>query len=380
MAIEAARPVCADHPEGPVVGWGRDSNARRRRWKCLGGGKAHAPKTATREDLLGVCLGCDRHWEHGYPIAVGAWFHLDQVVAFLASVASGKAVGPSMRIARAARNSVLTKRAKMAGLPAPAFPPPLAVRNWSISRLNIVSRRNVRPEEDGRTGADWLERRGAGRCRSACSLAEPGHLPGVMMLCMLRRLLGRPRSPADPQVECFRAFFHEKFGHPDRQFTLGRDDGTATIDVEVHRAPWDRDVYVLASVGLSARTRTWGEPVEVILLVDDLPWEAERAFGRVVGLLADEPAALVIGNTFSAPETLGEIARRFAKTGMVLTLPQLGDLSLTHVECPGQAGHVLMLVPISDAERALIDESGLEAFESRLEGADVSDLERASVA
>ena len=161
MAIEAARPVCADHPEGPVVGRGRDSNARRRRWKCLGGGKAHAPRTATREDLLGVCLGCDRHWEHGYPIAVGAWFLIGQVVAFLGSVASGRAVGPSMRIARAARNSVLIRRARMAGLPAPAFPPPLAVRNWSIPRHNIVSRRNVRPEEDGRTGADWLGRYGA---------------------------------------------------------------------------------------------------------------------------------------------------------------------------------------------------------------------------
>lgn len=181
-------------------------------------------------------------------------------------------------------------------------------------------------------------------------------------------------------VECFRAFFHEKFDHPHRLFTLGRGDGTPTIDVEVHRAPWDRDVYVLVSVGLSARTRSWGEPIEVMLLVDDLPWEAEGAFGRVVSLLADEPEALVVGNTFSGRESLGDIARRFGKTAMVLTTPQLRDEPLLHVECSGDVGRVLMLVPISDAERALIDERGLEAFESRLEGADVSDLERVSVA
>src|SRR5690349_24190092 len=101
-----------------------------------------------------------------------------------------------------------------------------------------------------------------------------------MMVPMLRRLLRRPRPASDPMVECFRAFFHETFDHPHRQFTLGRGDGTATIDVEVHRAPWDRDVYVLVSVGLSARTRSWGEPIEVMSLVDDLPWEAEDAFGR----------------------------------------------------------------------------------------------------
>jgi hypothetical protein len=201
-----------------------------------------------------------------------------------------------------------------------------------------------------------------------------------MMRSMLRRLLGRPRSDPDPGAECFRAFFREKFGHPGRQFTLGRDGSTTTIDIGVHRAPWDRDVYVLASVGLSARTRSWGEPAEVMLLVDDLPWEAERAFARVVGILADEPSALVLGNTFSGRESLGEIARRFDKTGMVLTTPQLGDDALFHVECSGVVGHVLMLVTISDAERGLIDEMGLEAFESRLEGGDVSDLERASVA
>ncbi len=77
----------------------------------------------------------------------------------------------------------------------------------------------------------------------------------------------------------------------------------------------------------------------------------------------------MIGNTFSGRESLGEIARRFGKTAMGLTAPQLGDGALFHVECSRIVGHVLMLVPISDAERALIDESGLEAFESRPRGA-----------
>jgi hypothetical protein len=197
---------------------------------------------------------------------------------------------------------------------------------------------------------------------------------------MLRRLFARGERIPDPGAECFRTFFHEKFGHPGRQITLSRDGESPTIDVAVHRAPWDRDVYALVSVGLSVHTRRWGEPVEVMLLVDDLPWDAEKAFGRVVGLLAREPAALVIGNTYRGSESLGDIGRRFGKTGMVLTTPTLADQTLFHVECAGTPGHVLLLVPITDAESTLIDESGLEAFEARLEGADVSDLDRASVA
>jgi hypothetical protein len=194
----------------------------------------------------------------------------------------------------------------------------------------------------------------------------------------MRRLLGRPGTSSDAGVECFRSFFIEKFGQPDRYFTLGRDDGTATIDVGVHRAPWDREVFVLASVGLSARTRRRGDPMEVFLLVDDKPRDVEQAFGRTVGVLAEEPEALAIGSTFSGRESFGRIARRFGKSGMVLMAPQLGDVSLFHVECAGIAGHILMLVLISDAERALIEESGMDAFESRLQGADVSDLERPS--
>lgn len=161
MAIDASRPICSTHPGASVVGWGRDERSRRRRWKCLGGPTPHAPAHGAREDLLGICLGCDRHWEHGYPTASGAWFHLDEVVTFLASVATGRSIGPSMRLARLGRHAVLSKRAKMVGVRAPAFPPPLATRHWAIPRLNLVSVRTARPEEDARTGADWLGRYGA---------------------------------------------------------------------------------------------------------------------------------------------------------------------------------------------------------------------------
>jgi hypothetical protein len=150
-----------DHPTAPVIGWGRDEKSRRRRWKCLGGASPHAPRLGAREDLLGICLGCERHWEHGYPTASGAWFHLDEVVKFLSSVASGRTIGPSMRLARAGRHKVLSRRAKMAGLPAPVFPPPIATRHWNIPRIKVVSVRRARPEDDARTGADWLGRYGA---------------------------------------------------------------------------------------------------------------------------------------------------------------------------------------------------------------------------
>lgn len=162
MAVEASRPTCANHPGAAVVAWGRDNGSRRRRWKCLGGSQGpHAPVHGTREDLLGLCLGCDRHWEHGYPTARHAWFHLADVATFLASVAAGRAIGPSMRLARVARHFVLTRRARMVGAPPPVFPPPLATRVWNIPRINVVSRRTARPEEDARTGADWLGRYGA---------------------------------------------------------------------------------------------------------------------------------------------------------------------------------------------------------------------------
>ena len=93
--------------------------------------------------------------------ARNAWFHLNEVGTFLASVAVGRAVGPSMRMARLGRHSVLSRRAKMAGTPPPIFPPPRAQRVWTIPRINVVSHGTVRPEEDARTGADWLGRYGA---------------------------------------------------------------------------------------------------------------------------------------------------------------------------------------------------------------------------
>jgi len=66
-----------------------------------------------------------------------------------------------MRAARAERQSVLARRAKIAGLPPPVFPPPIVTRNWLIARINRTVTQFVRPEEDARTGADWLGRYGA---------------------------------------------------------------------------------------------------------------------------------------------------------------------------------------------------------------------------
>ncbi len=162
MAIEAAvRPVCAAHPHQVVVAWGHDLGARRRRWRCDGGGTPHAPVHGSREDLVGVCLACSRGWEHGYPIAAGAWFHLSQVAVFLRRIAEGTSIGRSMRHARAERHRVLVQRARIAGLPPPVFPPPLVNRHWTIRRINHTVVKRVRPEEDARTGLDWLGRYGA---------------------------------------------------------------------------------------------------------------------------------------------------------------------------------------------------------------------------
>ena len=161
MIERAVRPVCAAHPDQTVVAWGWTLGSRRRRWKCEGGDTPHTPIHGQREDLIGVCLACERGWEHGYPIAAGAWFHVSQVVVFLRSVGSGASVGLSMREARAERQKVLSQRARIAGVPAPAWPPPIATRSWFIAHLNRTVTQVTRPEEDARTGADWLGRYGA---------------------------------------------------------------------------------------------------------------------------------------------------------------------------------------------------------------------------
>jgi hypothetical protein len=350
------RPVCADHPGATVIGWGHTADARRRRWKCLGGGTPHAPKLATREDLLGICLGCDRHWEHGYPTAVGAWFHLEQVVAFLASVAGGKAVGPSMRIARVGRHAVLTKRAKMAGLPAPAFPPPLAVRLWSIPRLKHVSRRNVRPEEDGRTGADWLGRYGAPfvaatLARSwpavpvlvdstkfqSSAVYPPGHPRAgqpkrggstafVVMAAGVREQGGafriiHVRAVADESPASWRLFFESL---PDRPR-------------EIHADQWPHIVSAANAVwpGITIRHSTWHA------------WDyLRRAFNKAHWypgthkLVADGPAAFIEPTAFtawraqaeaSAPPTVKKWLRKYGDSHL-LRISGLGPYSTGPLE------------------------------------------------
>lgn len=153
----------------------------------------------------------------------------------------------------------------------------------------------------------------------------------------------------------------------------------ATIDIETYVAPWDRAVRVIASVGLSYYTRRRGEAIEVMLIVDAEHKVAERAFARIVGLLAQEPLALGIGEVFEGSTSFGRISSRHGKVAMVLTGPPFKEPPLFHVECEGQPGHVFVLVPISEAERELIADEGVEALEALLQGADVSDLGRPSV-
>jgi hypothetical protein len=152
------------------------------------------------------------------------------------------------------------------------------------------------------------------------------------------------------------------------------------IDLEVHRAPWDQDVYALVTVGLSYYTRQRGEPAEIMLLVDEVPWDAEEAFSRIAGLLAYEPTAFGIGEVYFGEKSFGAIATRFGKTAMVLTMPDLDDGKLFHVDCEDGPGHVFLLVPITPAETDVLTAEGLPGLEARLKDVDVSDLSRESVA
>jgi hypothetical protein len=197
---------------------------------------------------------------------------------------------------------------------------------------------------------------------------------------VLNRLLRRREKRIDPGAECFRAFFREKFGQPGRSQTIYRHDDAPMIDIEVYRAPWDRDVYALVSVGLSFYSRPDGERAEVMLLVDEVPWDAERALGRIVGLLAEEPKAFALGEFYEGVQSFGAITKRYGKTAMVLMTPQVEGQSLFHVDCDDGPGHVFQLVPITAGERDLLAAEGLPALQSRLVGSDVSDLSRAGAA
>ena len=117
----------------------------------------------------------------------------------------------------------------------------------------------------------------------------------------------------------------------------------------------------------------------MMLLVDEVPWDAETAMARIVGLLATEPAALALGEFYEGARSLGAIAERYGKVAMMLTTPDIEGQSLMHVDCDDGPGHVFLLVPITGPERDLVAAEGWSALEPLLQGADVSSLKRPSV-
>lgn len=151
---------CADHPDAPVEARGKEPNSRRARLVCLADPAApHTARRAITEDLLGICVACERDWDHGYAVAEHAWYHLDQVVSFLRYLGQGLSLGKSMREAREIRHDRLDRRALITGIPRPpAFPaqPKFRRRPWAGRQWEII-----RPEEDGRLAEDWLDRFGA---------------------------------------------------------------------------------------------------------------------------------------------------------------------------------------------------------------------------
>ncbi len=157
---QSSIPTCAEHPDAPVVPWGKTSRLRRQRYVCLADRKKpHAPRRAITEDLLGLCVACERDWDSGYPVAEHAWYHLDHVVSFLRYIGQGLSLGKAIREAREGRHARLDQRAIITGVPRPpAFPPApkFRLRPWAGKRYEIV-----RPEEDARLAGDWLDRYGA---------------------------------------------------------------------------------------------------------------------------------------------------------------------------------------------------------------------------
>jgi hypothetical protein len=192
-------------------------------------------------------------------------------------------------------------------------------------------------------------------------------------------LVGRRVKTTDPRAECFRHFFVANLGRPVRSRTIHGDSAKPMIDIETYRAPWNRRVRVLTSVGLCHFLEEQGEWAEIMLLVNDEQAAAELAFSRIVGLLADEPAAFGIGEFYEGAGSFGPIARRHGKVAMVLVPRAFEEQDLAHVDCDGRPGHTFTLVPITAAERDLLTTEGWTVLEERLSGADVSDLRRASV-
>ena len=82
--------------------------------------------------------------------------------------------------------------------------------------------------------------------------------------------------------------------------------------------------------------------------------------------------------TYAGPRSMGSIASRHGKTALALTSMNVGDLQ--HVDGPTGAGHVLLLVPISDGEQQLLADDGLGALQQLLSEVDPTHLARPSVA
>ena len=192
-----------------------------------------------------------------------------------------------------------------------------------------------------------------------------------------RRFSSRART-IDPMSDAFRAHFEKQFGRPAKVRTMARDADSPTIDIGTFRAPWDRRVLIFTSIGLSQYAKLNGDPAEVALIVDTAYREALEVFRRIVSLMADEPAAFGLGETYAGPRSMGSIASRHGKTVLALTSMNVGDLQ--HVDGPNGSGHVFLLVPISDGEQQFLANKGLGALEQLLSDVDPSHLARPSVA
>ncbi len=114
---------------------------------------------------------------------------------------------------------------------------------------------------------------------------------------MFERLFGSRVRTIDPTSDAFRAHFESQFGPPAKVRTIQRDADSPTIDIGTFHAPWDRRVQIFTSMGLSRYTKLNGDAAEVALIVDTAYPEALDVFRRVVSLLADQPAALGLGET-----------------------------------------------------------------------------------
>jgi hypothetical protein len=197
------------------------------------------------------------------------------------------------------------------------------------------------------------------------------------VLQRIRQLLDQPQRSVDPRAECFRIAFVERFGPPTASKTIYRDTASPTIDLETYRAPWDSNVHVFSTVGLSRYTGPLIGPAEILLFVDDHFREAAEAFHRIVSLLADEPAAFGIGALYSGTRSFGALASKHGKVAMVLTdlAPVTG---MFHVDCGGDQGHVFILALITEPERRLLEAEGWESLSDRLAGVDLSSVHRPS--